>query len=148
MRKTCLAVAAVLLFSSLVQPVWAGTPEGPAAPAANSPPTAVISEPRNGAIILVGSPTQFVGSNSTDPDGDRLHFKWHFGDGDIADWDIKPNATHTYLSPGLRVVNLTVNDTQAEDRATIVVQVVPVPDPNSVNVRPKAAIDGNKTAYT
>jgi PKD repeat protein len=148
MRKTCLAAVAVLLFTSLAQLALAGTTEGPAAPAANSPPTAVISEPRNGAIILVGAPTQFVGSNSTDPDGDRLLYRWHFGDGDISERGFNPNATHTYLAPGIQIVNLTVNDTLAEDKATIVVQVVPIPDPNNLNVRPKAAIDGNKTAYT
>lgn len=148
MRRTCLAAAMFLLLSSLVQPALALSPEGPAAPAANAPPTAVISAPRNGAIFLVGSTVHFDGSNSTDPDMDRLLYKWNFGDELGTEWGFNPNATHTYVSPGLRVVNLTVNDSQAEDRATIVVQVVPIPDPGSINTRPDAAIDGNKTGYT
>jgi PKD repeat protein len=145
MRKTCLAVVAFLLLSSLGQFALASTSEGPAGPSANTPPTAVISEPRNGAIIVVLSPTAFDGSNSTDPDGDTLRYHWQFGDGEQAN---TAKTSHVYTQPGIKIVNLTVNDTQAEDKATIFVQVIPIPDPNNVNVPPKAAIDGNKTGYT
>jgi PKD repeat protein len=146
MRKTCLAVVAVLLVSSLGQIALGSAPEGPAG--ARAAPTAVISEPRNGGTFLVGTPVSFVGSNSTDPDGDRLLFKWGFGDGEASEWGFNPNATHTYLGPGVRIVNLTVNDTQESDRATVVINIVPLPNPNNLNVPPKAASDGNKTAYT
>jgi PKD repeat protein len=146
MRKTCLAVVAVLLISSLAQLALASTGEGPAGP--RGAPTAVISEPRNGAVFIIPAQVQFVGSNSTDPDGDRLRYKWNFGDEYGTEWGFNPNATHTYVSPGIRIVNLTVNDSAEEDRATIFIQLVAMPDPGSVNVRPNAAIDGNKTAYT
>lgn len=145
MRKLCLVVAALLLISSLGHMVPGTTPEGPAAPAANSPPKAVISEPRNGAVILVGSQTLFDGSNSTDPDNDTLRYRWQFGDGGEA---FTARATHAYAQPAVRIVNLTVNDSRAEDKATIFVNVVPVPSPGKYNTPPKAAIDGNKTGYT
>jgi len=145
MRKTGLVVAALLLVSSLGHLLVADAPEGPALARANSPPTAVISEPRNGAVIMVGAPTLFDGSNSTDPDNDTLRYRWQFGDGEQA---LTAKATHVYTQPGLRLVNLTVNDSKAEDKATIFVNIVPVPNPGAVNVPPKAAISGNQTGYT
>jgi len=38
----------------------------------NHAPTAVISEPRNGALKMVSTVVAFDGSNSTDPDKDKL----------------------------------------------------------------------------
>lgn len=145
MRITCLAAVAVLVLSSLVGLAFGSTPEGPAAPAANSPPTAVISEPRNGAVIVQGIATVFDGSNSSDPDNDVLRFKWNFGDGEQAN---TAKTSHAYTQTGFKIVNLTVSDNEAEDVATIVVNVVPVPNPGNFNTPPNAAIDGNKTGYT
>ena len=145
MRRLCLVVAALLLSSSLAHLVPATGPEGPAGPAANSPPKAVISEPHNGQIIEVGKQTSFDGSNSTDPDNDTLRYRWQFGDGGEA---FTAKTSHAYDKPSVRIVNLTVNDSRAEDKATIFVNVVPIPNPGQYNTPPKAAIDGNKTGYT
>ncbi|MBM4248850.1 MAG: PKD domain-containing protein [Euryarchaeota archaeon] len=145
MKLACLAVVAVLVLSSPVHIAWASTPEGPAGASANSPPTAEISEPRNGAVIIKGTPTTFDGSNSSDPDNDILRFKWQFGDGGEAN---AAKTTHAYTETGFKIVNLTVSDNEAQDVATIVVNVVPVPSPNNINVPPKAAIDTNKTGFT
>lgn len=46
-------------------------------------------------------------SNSTDPDGDALSFKWTFGDGGTA---TTATATHTYPGYGNNIITLTVSD--------------------------------------
>jgi PKD domain len=71
---------------------------GNGAPAANS------GGPYAG---VTGSPVQFDGSSSIDPDGDPLDFSWSFGDGTSAEG---PWPLHSYGSHGTFPVVLTVSD--------------------------------------
>jgi outer membrane protein OmpA-like peptidoglycan-associated protein len=49
------------------------------------------------------------GEGSRDPDNDRLIYRWDFGDGTTATFDI-PTATHRYAKAGNYTVRLTVDD--------------------------------------
>ena len=109
--------------------------------AGNNQPTAVISEPRNGAIKMVGSPVQFDGANSSDPDKDPLVFTWDFGDGTISH-AIKPQ--HTYMSAGLVIVNLSVSDGKLFGTDTVYLNLVAVPGVG-IDHPPTADAGGNKT---
>ncbi|MDD5438679.1 MAG: PKD domain-containing protein [Candidatus Omnitrophica bacterium] len=55
----------------------------------------------------VGTKIQFDGSQSSDPDGDALSYKWDFGDGKSADG---AKAEHLYDGAGTFQAILTVND--------------------------------------
>jgi PKD repeat protein len=109
---------------------------------ANQPPTAVISSPRNGDVVLVGSPVLFDGSNSTDPDGDTLTYKWGFGDGLTG---VGAKVQHTYTAPGVMIANLSVNDSKASNTAQVLINVITIPNPQDVNHPPKANAGNDKT---
>ena len=66
----------------------------------------------------------FDASNSSDPDGDSLTYKWDFGDG--LDTSISNNikAEYAYTTSGVFSIELTVTDTEGyEDRLTISISV-------------------------
>jgi hypothetical protein len=70
----------------------------------NSAPIAKIGQK------LVGQPNAdsvFDASDSSDPDGDSLTYKWDFGDGATAEGE---KTTHCYTRPGRYTVTLTVKD--------------------------------------
>ena len=71
----------------------------------NQVPTANAGGPYNGAI---GTPINFNGSGSSDPQGQTLTYAWTFGDGGTAT-GVTP--THTYTGPGSFTVGLTVTNT-------------------------------------
>ncbi len=68
------------------------------------PPVAVISIPKN---VIVNRTIIFDASESYDPDGVIVSFKWDFGDGEIA-YGISP--VHKYKQPGEYNVTLVVTD--------------------------------------
>ena len=74
---------------------------------------------------VAGSPVQFTGSLSTDPDGNNIvSFEWSFGDsttmsGVFADVDM----THTYTAPGTYEVRLKLTDDLAPEPATGIARV-------------------------
>jgi hypothetical protein len=70
----------------------------------NQPPSAAISAPDEGEINQTISSD---GSDSTDPDGDKLIFSWNFGDGSEA---AGANASHAYPAAGKYKIILTVKD--------------------------------------
>ena len=73
--------------------------------AANRAPTAMIAaSPTTGAAPLV---VTLDGTGSSDPDGDALTYTWSFGDGTSGTGSI---LTHTYSTPGVFLVTLTVRD--------------------------------------
>lgn len=55
-----------------------------------------------------GSPVAFSGSASTEPGGSIVSYGWNFGDGSAAGTGATPS--HTYSSPGMYTVGLTVTD--------------------------------------
>ena len=83
----------------------------------NDPPVADAGSNQTAAI---GETITFDGSNSYDPDDDSLNYHWDFGDGSTVT-GIKP--THTYSEVGSYVVNLTVNDSNATDSDTAIIDV-------------------------
>ena len=72
--------------------------------APNEPPVADANGPYNGTA---GSPVQFDGSASSDPDGSIVSFNWDFGDGSSG---TGVNPSHTYNTDGTFTVTLTVTD--------------------------------------
>jgi PKD repeat protein len=71
----------------------------------NNPPVANVGGPYSG---VTGIPISFNGSASSDPDaGQTLTYAWDFGDGGTA---TGATPSHTYTSPGTRLVTLTVTD--------------------------------------
>ena len=70
----------------------------------NRNPVATPGGPYTG---VVGVPVQFDGSGSSDPDGDPITFNWDFGDSATSSG---ATPVHTYSSPGLYAVTLTVQD--------------------------------------
>jgi glucose/arabinose dehydrogenase/PKD repeat protein len=90
----------------------------------NQRPLAVAAASRSyGPAPLV---VQFTGSNSSDPEGSPLSYRWNFGDGSSE--SVEPNPSHTFQAPGATpityTVTLTVSDTNnATGTATLHVAV-------------------------
>jgi PKD repeat protein len=108
----------------------------------NNPPTAVISSPSNGDIFQVGKPVVFDGSNSTDPDNDTLTYKWQFGDGNTG---VGKKVQHTYTDIGMKIANLTVNDSKLADTAQVWINIIAIPSSGDVNHPPNANAGPNMT---
>jgi len=84
----------------------------------NSPPIAIPQ-----ASVTSGQPpleVHFVGSNSHDPDGDRLSLAWDFGDGESSS---EHNPVHTYTKAGVYRATLTVSDLNASRSQSIEIRV-------------------------
>ncbi|RJS82122.1 PKD domain-containing protein [Methanophagales archaeon] len=63
---------------------------------------------------VVNETIAFNASSSYDPDGNITDYEWNFGDGNITN-TTDPIITHTYVSAGNYIVNLTITD---DDGAT------------------------------
>jgi outer membrane protein OmpA-like peptidoglycan-associated protein len=99
------------------QPVAAAPPPPPA----NQAPRARIKAPAEGEANVA---LAFSGEGSSDPDGDRLSYKWDFGDGATASFTT-PTATHPYTRAGNYTVRLTVDDGRGgTDSTTATVSVI------------------------
>jgi PKD repeat protein len=87
--------------------------------ATNRAPNATISaSPTTGAAPLA---VRLDGTRSSDPDGDPLTYAWSFGDGTSGTGS---SVTHTYSTPGVFLVTLTVRDsTGATNTATVSISV-------------------------
>ncbi len=100
----------------------------------NQGPTAAFSaNPSSGEAPLAVS---FDASGSSDPENDPLTYIWAFGDGNSGA-GISPN--HTYVSPGVYTVTLTVSDGEFSDQSTGVINAL-VP-----NLGPTAAFTATPT---
>ncbi len=73
----------------------------------NQPPTAIIADIKNAFIGGANDNILFDASESFDPDGNPLTYKWDMGDGIYYD-GVK--VFHTYLKSGTYKVTLTVSD--------------------------------------
>ena len=88
---------------------------------------------------LVGQVISFDGSESFDPDGDKLTYLWNFGDGSCYP---EEKSKHTYAFPGQHVVSLKIDDGEAEDTDYIVVSVYnPAPVINEIKPGPKSWLE-------
>lgn len=110
---------------------------------ANDPPTAVGGGPYTGKT---GFPVSFDGTGSSDPESQSLSYSWTFGD---SSGDSGATPSHTYATPGVKTVILTVNDgfqdsAPDETTATITDNTPPVavlPPPFS-SPDPTVTLDG------
>ena len=71
----------------------------------DQPPAASFAAPD----AISGVPATFDASASADPDGEVARYDWDFGDGTTAATG-SPAASHTYASPGVYRVRLTLTD--------------------------------------
>lgn len=83
-----------------------GMAGGPAPGPTDRPPVAKFNT--NPETPTVGTTVQFDASESYDPDGDSLSYRWYFGDGATANGT---TATHSYSRDGTFTVTLTVVET-------------------------------------
>jgi hypothetical protein len=83
----------------------------------NQPPTARIKISSDGQNYgPQDKQYQFTGTGSSDPNGDRLTYKWNFDDGSMS---TGTTASHVYSAEGKKTVTLTVRDGKGgSDKAT------------------------------
>jgi len=81
---------------------------------ANTAPTA---EAAGGGTFVIGETATLDGSGSSDPEGDRLSFKWELVDGPNVDWDSPFGETNNFTLSVVGTVSfqLTVNDGEFND---------------------------------
>jgi PKD repeat protein len=77
------------------------------------PPTANIAVQTTNAVN--GTPVQFSGAGSNDPDGAIISYNWTFGDGSTG---TGAAPAHTYSAPGTYTVGLTVLDSSGYTAST------------------------------
>ena len=117
------------------------TPYAPSPGVSNKLPVADAGQDQK---ARVDKKVYFDGSNSKDPDGSILSYKWNFGDGSTASGE---TASHTYSEPGDYTVTLTVKDNRnAEDTDTCKVKISETPAP--VTTKFTEQVPGRETGYT
>ena len=94
-------------------------------------PTALFTV--DGDNFLAGESIQFDGSQSSDPEGDSLSFKWDFGDDDSSS-DLE-SPSHAYSESGGYSVTLVVTDTAGQSHQLSKLIVVGQP-PEAVILSP------------
>ncbi|GAG95218.1 unnamed protein product, partial [marine sediment metagenome] len=115
-------------------------PPEPSPPAANKKPVADAGPDQK---AWVDTTVYFDGSNSEDPDGSIISYKWKFGDGKTASGK---TASHTYSEPGDYTVTLTVKDNRnAEDSDTCKAKISEPPAP--ITDEYAEQVPGNETLY-
>ncbi|MCX6664381.1 MAG: PKD domain-containing protein, partial [Euryarchaeota archaeon] len=67
-----------------------------------------VANPGGPYITTLNQSVSFDGSESSDPDGTIIFYRWNFGDGSSQILDKTPK--HTYIDPGVYTVTLTVVD--------------------------------------
>lgn len=103
----------------------------------NTPPEALITSPYDGQEFDVSKEIIFDASASNDKDGEIVSYDWDFGDGTFGNGVI---TTHTYQTPGIYTVILTVKDDKdATSSYQISIKIV-----GEKNNPPKAVIDSPK----
>jgi PKD repeat protein len=94
-----------------------------------SQPQPPVANPAGPYTGTVGSPVQFNGSGSSDPDGSVASYQWSFGDGGTAS---TMSPTHAYTAAGTYTVQLSVTDNSglsgsAKTSVTITAPTTPPP---------------------
>ena len=85
----------------------------------NLPPCAVVDSPEDMSSFPVGQEITFSAASSSDPDGEIVSYAWDFGDGNSTETG-EPQVQHSYASPGLYKVTLTVTDDDGATNSTYV----------------------------
>lgn len=92
----------------------------------NRPPTAIISSPREKEKFYEGEMIEFDGSESYDPDGDKISYKWE----DIKRGKLlgETSQVHITLKKGTYRIKLTVSDGELESYAEVNITVLEKPN--------------------
>jgi len=116
----------------------------------NEPPVAVISQPEDGAEVMNGTEVEFNASDSYDPNGDIIWYRWDFdGDGNWdTGWLSDPIAGYVYTSPGTYTIVLMVEDVFHEnDTDSITLNVIESIQPKFNYPPSDPVIDGPTSGY-
>ena len=109
-----------------------------------------VANPGGPYVKKLNQSVSFNGSQSMDPDGEILFYRWNFGDGSSQILDISPE--HTYTDPGVYTVTLTVVDddgrssmanTTATIQGTIFINTPPV----ATYIAPSTATVGQEVSF-
>jgi len=109
-----------------------------------------IANPGGPYVTKLNQSVSFNGSQSIDPDGTIIFYRWNFGDGSSQILDISPE--HTYEDPGVYTVTLTVVDddgrsSMANTTATIQGVIFINDPPVATCIAPAAAIVGQEVSF-
>jgi len=117
----CLDAEASRLAQAIINDAKMRAAAPPPPPPANRPPRAQIAGPNETEVNVL---LNLSGEGSSDPDNDKLTYKWDFGDGTTASFTF-PNATHRFAKVGNYPVRLTVEDGKGgTDTATKTITVI------------------------
>ncbi len=117
-----------------------------------------VANPGGPYLTKLNQTVAFNGSQSIDPDGTIIFYRWNFGDGSSQILDISPE--HTYADPGVYTVTLTVVDddgrssmanTTATIQGVIFINNPPVATciaPSTANVSQELTFDASQSNDT
>lgn len=137
-RIAPVASVMLLLAPSIGQAFQGGSCGGNIAPTAEAGPN------RQGSA---GTPMNFDGSGSTDPDGSVVSYWWNFGDGSFTGWQPNAVVSHTYAGPGTYSARLWAKDNCAVFSA-VDTAVITITNGNACanNVAPNADAGSDRNA--
>jgi len=109
-----------------------------------------VANPGGPYVTKLNQTVSFNGSQSIDPDGTIIFYRWNFGDGSSQILDISPD--HTYADPGVYTVTLTVVDddgrsSMANTTATIQGVIFINNPPVATCIAPSTAIMGQEVSF-
>jgi parallel beta-helix repeat protein len=109
-----------------------------------------VSNPGGPYVTKLNQTVSFNGSQSIDPDGTIIFYRWNFGDGSSQILDISPD--HTYADPGVYTVTLTVVDddgrsSMANTTATIQGVIFINNPPVATCIAPSTALMGQEVSF-
>ena len=95
------------------------------------------SRPPNSVIIVssyqapLGTPIEFDGTNSTDPDGGAVSYRWDING---TWWSSEPSFLFTFPSPGAFNVTLEVRDREGDsDSSSVEIHITPADTARSMS---------------
>jgi hypothetical protein len=97
-------------------------------PKPNNPPTVVLQIDKASGVAPV---TVNFTAIASDPDGDRLSYRWDYGDGQSMGWEDNTRTSHTYSKPGTYLAMVWVRDPSGKEASsgqTIAVQKPAAPE--------------------
>jgi|GEM_PF-3730592 len=123
-----------LFFGEYYEPEEPELP--PEEPVEDNTPTNTqpISNPGGPYTGTVGTPIQFDGSASSDPDGSITKYEWNFGEIIGA---TGPTPMHTYEEEGKYTVTLKVTDNQGKAAQTSTYALITISKPNNPPNKPR-----------